>query len=249
MSLRTYKRIVKLFTYQPYFFGRIISRYYPFDEISLNQYQEILDWQLVSQNKNILFSHKLIKKFKQKWFWSELTKNDNVFWTEDMITEIKEYLNRPNHILGNPMENLCGSNNVVWDIKILENISEIINWKVLSSNKNIQWSKELIQKFRFNLDWEVLCTEGIFWNKDYIIELETDLDYDLKRWNYLLYNKNIIWSNELICLFGNKWFWKPKYTCYGEPDFYDNPQIPWNNSLLNKYKVELNWYKLSKSNR
>ena len=246
-SIKT-NTVVDLMASKPHFFLQLISAYYPFDEEELSEFENYLDWELLSQNKHIYFSSSLVHRFRNKWFWSFLTNNIGIYWTTEMIDQLKEYLSRPNHILGNPMTSLCGSANVVWNVSSMEKFKDIIDWTSLSRNNSLPWSAELIKKFRHNWDWEILCVHGEFWTTELIITLQNELDHNLERWDYLLSNTHIEWTIEFSLLFKEKWFSTNPFRMHGENDCYKNPKIPWDENLLETFESSLNWYRLSNPN-
>jgi hypothetical protein len=106
----------------------------------------------------------------------------------------------------------------------------------ISSNTNITWSFELLDKFIDKWDWDAISCYILgkhLWSEDII-----DRYYDYISWTSLCCNQDIPWSEELIDKYENKidWEWlTPNY------------EIPWTKEMIEKYEDKLNWSDLSNS--
>lgn len=242
------RSLARLLIKQPKFFIEVISHNYPFNQIELKQWQEYLDWRLVSCNSRIQFDIDLVDHFKHRLFWTELSKNKTIHWGREILSSCISFLCRPSHILGNPISNISRSGNVKWSIALIEEFKEKWDWQELSSNNNLPWSDELIKRFSPFWDWKSLCVNGKFWNEDIIASLENELDQNYERWNHLLSNPHIQWSKELIYKYKEKWFSAMPFTGYHAYDVYANTALPWDEEFVEVFKDKFNWYRLSKSN-
>lgn len=56
------------------------------------KYEDDLNWQALSQNKNFGWNSNLIRKYEQKVSWSLLAMNPSILWNEEMIHDFKKRL-------------------------------------------------------------------------------------------------------------------------------------------------------------
>ena len=70
------------------------SLYYPFEPDELEDWEAILDWKSISDNKQIKWSPKLIRRFCNKWDWLSLWMNKSVLcWDAELLEEFKDKIN------------------------------------------------------------------------------------------------------------------------------------------------------------
>ncbi len=50
---------------------------------------------------------------------------------------------------------LCFSDNINWTLELLRKYKEYLDWERISSNNSIEWKFEWIDEFRFSLEWDV----------------------------------------------------------------------------------------------
>jgi len=107
-------------------------------------------------------------------------------------------------------------------IEQIHNNKDIIDFKILSKNTNLEWDEELIDKFNNLWNWyRLIRNSGIKWDSKILIKYyhkinEDDLSYILKNsnfyinedfiekfkdiidWSLLCTRINIIWNEKLI---------------------------------------------------
>jgi len=123
------------------------------------------------------------------------------------------------------------------DIEYLEKHKNSINWDVISSERDIQWSIELIQKYKLELKWKskpnhqmdksLSKNPYLPWSIDFIQEFIDDWD-----WVDLSCNKNIPWSIDLIKEFEDRWVWG---------FLSSNCSIIWTEDLLDNFIDKWKW--------
>ncbi|WP_373060176.1 hypothetical protein [Zunongwangia sp. H14] len=57
----------------------MISEIYPFSLKEISEYQEKIDFEYLSKNKNVDWSYEIINEFKDRWNWNSLDQNRKVF--------------------------------------------------------------------------------------------------------------------------------------------------------------------------
>ena len=156
-----------------------LSKYYPFsiEELRVNQF--LLDWEAISQNRDIKwndsiieeFANKLnfswdglgmnpslpltrdfIKRFEKLWEWTYLTDNPAIEWSADLIEEFKEdWTWEICEFAGNV--GLSLNRHLPWCIDLIDIFKDNWCWPELSCNPSLPWSKDLIERYRDHWEW------------------------------------------------------------------------------------------------
>ena len=157
----------------------------------LTQYNNILDWNVISISNNVDWSDELIETFIDKFNWAELSKNESIPFTEALLLKFSSQWTW-NHLSCNfsiiNKENLliAFSESFNWDLismnlkdslstNFLKETSNILNWAELSKNKELIWTMAQLVEFenKFNksllgfnpnLPWEECIKTNYFSN-------------------------------------------------------------------------------------
>lgn len=80
-----------------------------------------------------------------------------------------------------------------FQIDQLEDWEDILDWKAVSSNKQVRWSDEMIRRFQDKWDWSLLWlnTSIICWDAELLEEFEDRITWGL------IVSTSIIWTIEL----------------------------------------------------
>lgn len=78
-------RIFILFLKRPILFSRMISLNYPFDYEMLCEYEYLINWDLISHNRNVKWSEQIIDTFLNKLNFYTLIDNPNLPWGNEFI--------------------------------------------------------------------------------------------------------------------------------------------------------------------
>ena len=78
------------------------------------------------------------------------------------------------------IEFLCSFENINWSVELIEKYKDQWDWFYLSRNTSLPWSIELFEKYKDQWDWE---------------------------WGGLSSNKSLPWSIELIEKYKDQWHW------------------------------------------
>lgn len=153
------------------------------DYYSIIKFSEFINFEEISSNRSIIWSDELIELFDDKWNWNALLRNRSFPWTKSLV------------------ENKIDRINIDWlekydrDTKIKKTLSFIFDLK--DEYKNAMFD-------RFDLDekniFKKLSSEtNIIWSNDFI-----DKNIDLLDWDLLSENIKAINSFETLSKFAHK---------------------------------------------
>lgn len=107
-----------------------------------------------------------------------------------------------------------------------------VEWKLISKNKSISWTSQILTKFKNQLNWYSLCkNESIDWNVKLLRKVKNHVD-----WNYISENYNFK-NNEFVFL-KQEINWAL---------LSNNKNINWTPQLIKKYKTNLHLHNLIKN--
>jgi hypothetical protein len=148
---------------------------------------------------------------------------------------IKELtLDRFNHVLN--WEKLSFNSSIQWSLNLVDKYKEQWEWSGISHLVEREWGLKLLSKYPNKIDWCMVSqSEAISWDEKLISEYK---DY----WHWgdfgLSNNENLPWSCELIEKYEDKWEW-------GEIGLSCNSSLPWSIDFLDKYIEKWDWKDLS----
>lgn len=221
----------------------------------------------ISRSGNVKWSIVLIEEFKEKWDWLELSSNENLPWSDELIKRFSPLWN---------WKSIC-VNGKFWTedfIASLENELDQNNerWNYLLSNPHIQWTKELIYKYKEKWisaipligyqTYDVYANAALPWDDEFI-----ELFKDKFNWYRLSESKILPWSENFINKFSQYWVWETLAKNASIPwdeklitkfedklsltelhmNISDKPSVKWNESLIDKNIDKINWTELSQS--
>jgi hypothetical protein len=202
----------------------------------IEMYEDKWTWKNLSGNPELPLSDYLIEKYKEKWDWEVLCSNPNLHLSVNQLEKYEKYLYWGNKYY---LDGLSGSS-LPSSIPMIEKYLNKWDWEVLSTNENIEWTIELIDKYADKLLWGfnggncgISSNSKLPWSKDLI-----DKFRDKWFWGFemdmggLSGIKEIPWSIELIEKYLNKWSWK---------ELSENPALPWSIELIDKYEKNWSW--------
>ena len=104
-------------------------------------------WKKLSNDFN--WSETLLEKYQDKVDWNEISRNRNILWTIPMIQKFKNRINWDtfSEYFGEIEGEMVTEN-------IIETFKDKWNWHELSQNSNVNLSFELLDKFADLWDWE-----------------------------------------------------------------------------------------------
>lgn len=115
------------------------------------------------------------------------------------------------------------------------------DWANISTNRNLNWSSQLISRFRDYWDWSGLSGNvALPWSKELIsyffVKSNCDRQEDELEWFWLSGNEALPWSEELIEEF---------YGLWRGVGLSGNQAIPWSAKLIDRFEYALDWGHLS----
>jgi len=193
---------------------------------------ERIDFNCLSLNDNILWTEKLIDKYKDKWNWKHLSLNESIIWTEKLIDK---YENKWN------WNYLSVNKSLPWSIDFIRKHKEKLSteynsdtlYECIFDNTGIEWSKQYILEFNDEVNWESLSSNpSLKITTDLLLEFEDKID-----WYFFSFNPSIIciWEDKSFSKFKNKLNWDTLSA---------NKGLPWSEDFveLNKDKIKFEYF-------
>ena len=224
------------------------NRSFPWDFELVEKYENILDMEDSLTCSNIPLSVNLIEKYKNIWkeenwslisslnkyitwkeillfkdyfIWEDLSRNENLIWTLELIEQFKDKLN---------WAHLSENAKLPWNLELLKEYEEKWDWYNISNNQGVEWSQELIKIFENKL----------YFKSKWTYSKITYDEYYGKSLYGLSSNKGVIWSENLIERYTEKWNWKK---------LSEIAEISWSCAFIEKHKEKLDWVILSRNSK
>jgi hypothetical protein len=202
ISTNDRKAISDLFCKNPLFFFKTMSWYYGLSHTQIDKFKGRWDFQYLSKNENLVWSKELIEKYKNKWLWEYgLSYNKSLPWSPELIAK---YVDK-------------------WD------------WYGIAKNKSLVEKEWFKKEYGSKIEPEVASgrvKEKIV-SKEDIEEYINSLQWDRKA---LSSSPNLPWSEALLEEYIDVWDWAT---------LSDSNWLPWSESLLDKFTEKWNWDNLS----
>lgn len=107
--------------------------------------------------------------------------------------------------------------NFKWTEQTLEKYKDKVDWKEISTNREILWTPAMLEKFKNRLDWTKMSSTSSQTLLN-VSNLERFKDY--WDWSKLAGNRSLELSDELIDKFIDQWDWNELINRYGEDHIY-----------------------------
>lgn len=137
---------------------------------------------------------------------------------------------------------LSSNPNLNWSVEFIEKYSNNWDWQGLSRNKEIKWTEDLILKFEeqeiITMSYFSNC-EVLNWTED-LIDRYTEKQEWYWDWQALSGNPALPWSQIFFEKYIDKWDWS------GD-GLSSNPNLPWSIEFIEKYKTNWDWNNLSRN--
>jgi|GEM_PF-2523815 len=228
---------------------KLCSLNFTFSEALIERYRNIIDWDYLSSNENIIWSSELINKYLYKWNWQGLSSNKSLPWSldfyerfEDKFSLLEMSTNPKVPWNKNIFEKLtidefaldyaCYSGNHHWVISFIEQVADIIIWESFCTNENINWSKDIVDRFSDKICWEELSR-----NRSLVVTTELFEKYKSYFNMNLLFNNEAFWANNEL---------RKKYIEHFPWDEASSFQkFNWSNDFIDDNKMKFNWWRMS----
>jgi len=157
------------------------------DDDLIEKYFERVNFKAISSNTSTKWSIELIEKHIEKWDWAELSNNIGINFSFEILSRFEEYWHWVPKI-----------NNWYFDEYEKEKVK-----KSLCSNKNINWSIEIVDKFYEKIDFWRISLNGIICN-EVLIKYSHEFDriekcgFEYHKWSDFRADENIYkngWEN------------------------------------------------------
>jgi hypothetical protein len=111
-------------------------------------YKDQLDWELITQNKIIKLSDvSFLSKFQNHLDWTYISNSEEFSISLENLNHFKNSLN---------WSKICERKDFVIYEEHLLSFAEVLNWSKVSMSMNIQFTSELIERYRNKWDWQLL---------------------------------------------------------------------------------------------
>ena len=211
-------------------------RHNNWNENLITRYESKWDWNVLSDNENIISDLQLFERFKDKWNWNTLSRNSKLSWSQILnypygeITFIEKYKDKWD------WQSLSWNESLPWSEKLIDKYFDRWEWKNLSFNKALPWSESLIGKYEDKWDWSNLSRNNALpWSEEFFEKYKDKWD-----WSGLSDNNALPWSEGFIDVHEDKWHWKILSL---------NTLSAWAEGIICKYHDKLDWNRLTWNNQ
>ena len=204
----------------PHLIVKRVELHYPLTVSLLDKYKDKWDWTNISRNSAITWTPSLVIQFFDYLDWSKggISENASVQWSHSLT----HFLLKEHPIY------LSSSSHADWTPSFIELHKDKWGWEPLSANTGIQWTADLIQKYANQWDWELLSNnESLPWTVELIEKFQ-----DKWNWVELSGNQSLPWAIELLDQYLNKWDWQTLSS---------NEKLPWTVELIERFATRWEW--------
>jgi len=138
---------------------------------------------------------------------------------------------------------LSSNTNLNWTEDFIDRYSDKWNWYMLSKNIGIRWSESLIKKYEekdFILLSDFSDSEAITWTEELIDKYIEERGEWYWDWQGLSRNPSLPWSLDFFNKYFDKWDWSAD-------GLSSNPNLPWTVDFIEKYQDRWDWLLLSEN--
>lgn len=122
----------------------------------IEKFQDKLDWETLSQNRNILWTATGIAKFAGKINWSDFSQYCNVnILTDENLNKFKEKWN---------WKNLSARDEIYNNWKLLDKFVDMMDWADIIDNWDIEHAEEFVERYQQYIPLNKLQTSRL-WDK------------------------------------------------------------------------------------
>lgn len=271
---KIFKKYWEQFCYSENAFTKALFKF------STNKSKEILppfyikkNWEYLSKSKMLPWSKDLISKYASSWHWKNLLQNDSIAWTSDLIEfffdkiENFSWENDFNEIIKiNAWNGLLLNSNLKIELNYFYNKEINLNWKYLSHNKGIQFTRDFLDYLHDELfvlisyGNDIMLSEirkAFFGNLHKNLEVKWTYEI-LEKYKHLLdwndpipYFNNRMWNTKKLSQLDNIYYTEDFINRFSDViDFrflssYHN--VEWNIELINRFKDLWDWKLLKKN--
>lgn len=233
-------------------FGRqLISRWAPIPPHLIYRHADMLDWELLSANENILWSAHLITAYKERWDWQALSANPalpfdekllsyyglrwdrealsmnpGLPWTGDFIARFANDWRWSVNVDGTSrcVRALSLNEALPWSVELINRFSDRWDFHALSANPALPWTPDLLRTYRDRWVWSRPSVPGH--DSAPTRDRKSVFPYSLST------NTGLPWTEQLIEQYEELWDWDQLSA---------NPALPWTRFLIDRYHDRWNW--------
>jgi hypothetical protein len=227
---------------------RMLCRYHPFHHALLSAVGDLVDWELVSQNRALQLDDALLAAFLDRWSFWHLIRNPGTAWPVDRIARFVDHLH---------WRALSHREDLPWSEALIASHEERWDWGELSANPGLPWSEDLIARYQDRWTWHLLSRNpALPWSPALLAR------YRRWYWEYLSGNDGLPWSESFLRAHAHRIDWcqlcklsrfpwterfladhADQLACWG--NLSANRGLPWSIELVARYAQRWNWDLLS----
>lgn len=221
-----------------------LSRFYTINSLKLSKHSNRFDWALLSRNKKVNKTEGFYNNISIDTITTALNnKIENFEFSDEIISKYLKYFAKINVFYSEHI--FFGKLGTPWNFDRLEKYEDKIDLnQILKNNEYIEWSDELITKYKTNINWFHILEnysnpyeKCLFpWNEEIFTWVAN------KNWincdGVLLWAAGLPWSFEFL---------KKYEKCFFLGIIGQSELLPWNIEIINYYIDEINWSDLSRN--
>ena len=198
-------------------------------------FKDNIDWNgrcALYLRDDVVWDSEAIEMLNSKIDWghnnyNSLSKNIKIYDFK-LIDEFSKYWNFGNHKFGG----LSSNTNLLWSTDLIDRYIHLWEWDHISTNSGINWSSKLMRRYESYINWKnISYNRGISWNLELLENYKDKLD-----WNGLVHNSTTSWNIEILEKFKEYINWK---------SLSNNRYTLWSFDLIEKFRDKWDWDILS----
>lgn len=230
--MTTEQKIISLFLRHHKFARTLICSDYAFTEAELQKYKEDIDWEYLSGNSSIKWTVDLIKKYKNRLNLETLSNDSPAFADLNFLEAIKDTIPWKGSRSGLFLSSSIARNkHIPWSKELIWKYRKELNFEHLSYNEKLPWSEKLLERFKSRWDWDaVAANPAVPWTLQLLDKYLDRIDLSSM---YVMYN--LCYSNQVDLIEEYHPYLNWKIIC-------QNPNLPWKEeNLMERWAEYLVW--------
>lgn len=231
------QKIISFFFRHPDAFIRMVSEFYAFKPHEIKKYFHLLKTELLSNNYYAEWDSNTISIFKDKLDWSFFSVSCRSFADVSLIQKFSSDIVWVSSDDDERTIGLAHNPKIPWTEDLIAKYEYCLDFEILSYNERINWSEALIDRFIDRWNWKGLSFQpNLPWSEQFITKYENYWD-----WNYILLNENIPWTVPLVEKYFHS-FDHLKSSAFASNEIFTN-----NVEIIEEFSDHLCWHTISRN--
>lgn len=228
----TQQKIISLLLRHPKFARTLICGDYAFSEAEIHKYKQIIDWSYLSGNPSVKWTVDLVKKYKNRLNLESVTNDSPVFADLNFLEAIKDVIPWKGSRSGLFFSSSIARNkHIPWSKELIWKYRKELNFEHLSYNEKLPWSEKLLERFKSRWDWDAVASNpAVPWTLQLLDKYLDRIDLSSM---YVMFN--LCYSNQIDLIEAYHPYLNWKIIC-------QNPNLPWmEENLMERWEECLVW--------